>query len=366
MLDPMFAEFVAEQEALQAQARYGSDDWSESMDPEFSDALDAWSDAESDPFNSWFSEWSDPDFVPIVPVDVPNDNDNDSVVPVPNGTERNDNGTDNGTERNDNDSVVPIGQRNDNGTRVPVPNDSVVPVAGSCSDADAESFGAWVSPGRKLSGVTRSALDDFGDRVDDDGLQARGLRRVPSGDGRGYWWSGAVWLSSLGVEDWVESFRNSGSLEGFAVVHDRDEVDDHLHFLVRRRGGRRKASERQIQKLVDEVFGTRVPVVSSVDDMRSAAAYLVHLNASGKFHYDVRSVVSSGSVSFSDWVSECQADWLEELWLMQSVIEEQLARGRKVTLQGFLSWVHAERRDWWSLLVQRSSARAYLKDFING
>lgn len=245
-------------------------------------------------------------------------------------------------------------------------------VSASLSEALSEassSFESFVSGGRKLrEGVSAGEFDDYGDRVDIDGREARGLVRVEgaSGDGRRYWWFVSVWLSEIGVEEWSSEFVSSSELEGLAILHDRDRVDPHVHAVVRR-PRRLKASASFVRSAVARMWG--VPAesvsVSPVDDTRSAVAYLTHESAAGPKHKYPREEVVESGVALSDWLAEGSTDWVDVVSDMQSVLDDVLARRERLSFRGFLSWCHVERPDWWRVLVIKRSARLYIKDYIN-
>lgn len=252
-----------------------------------------------------------------------------------------------------------------------LPGEAVV--SSSLSEALSEaasSFESFVSGGRRLrEGVSAGEFDDFGDRVDVDGREARGLVRsegASGGDGRRYWWFVSVWLSEIGVEEWSSEFVSSSELEGLAILHDRDRVDPHVHAVVRR-PRRLKSSAAFVRKAVARMWGVPAEAVSvsPVDDTRSAVAYLTHESAAGPKHrYPRESVVEAG-VSLSDWLAEGSTDWVDVVSDMQAVLDDVLARRERLSFRGFLSWCHVERPDWWRVLVIKRSARLYVKDYIN-
>lgn len=229
----------------------------------------------------------------------------------------------------------------------------------------ASSLEVFVAGGRKLrEGVSAGEYDAFGDRVDDDGKEARGLLLVPHDDGRAYWWAVSVFLSEVGVSDWRAALEECRELEGFGIEHDADKVDRHLHLLGRR--PRLKSREGQIRKVLARLFDCRQEClsVSAVDDMRSACAYLIHESAPGKHRYRRSEVVERG-VELSRWLPEGSTDWVEVVSDMQYVMDSVLARRGRLTFRGFVSWCHAERPDWWRVIVQKASARRYVKDYLN-
>lgn len=239
-----------------------------------------------------------------------------------------------------------------------------VPVA-ELSEA-ASSLSSFVDGGRKLrEGVSAGSRDEFGDRVDDDGKEARGLLRVPRDDGRVYWWFSSVWVREIGVADWRVALEESALLEGFGIEHYADQVDPHVHLLVRRRGGRLKSSERQIRRVLSSLLDCRQESlsVSCVDDMSSAVSYLTHESAPGKHRYPREEVVESG-VELSRWLPEGCTDWVDVVSDMQVVMDSVLARRGRLSFRGFVSWCHAERPDWWRVLVRKASARRYIKDYL--
>lgn len=235
----------------------------------------------------------------------------------------------------------------------------------------AGSFTSFVSGGRRLrEGVSAGEFDDFGDRVDSDGREARGLVRsvgASGGDGRRYWWAVAVWLAEMSVEEWSSAFVSSKELQGLAILHDRDRVDPHVHAVVRR-PRRLKASASFVRSAVARMWGVSEECVSvsPIDDTRSAVAYLTHESAAGgsKHHYRREEVVESG-VELSDWLAEESVEWVSVVSDMQDVLDDVFARRGRVSFRGFVSWCHVERPDWWRLLVTRRSARLYIKDYIN-
>lgn len=236
----------------------------------------------------------------------------------------------------------------------------------------ARAFRRWEEDGPRLSsGSSVAVYDDFGDRMDEDGREARGLVRVPGArsDGRSYWWAVVVWAEFVSVESWSDAFE-AAEVEGLAILHDRDAVAPHLHAVVRRRGGRLKGSERQIRRSVAAWLGCPADAVSlsPVDDTRAAVAYLTHESApggAGKHRYGRAEVVEAGGVHLSDWAAERGSDWVAVVSDMQTCIDDMLSRGRKVSLQGFISWCHVEVPDWWRVLVVKRSARLFLKDYLN-
>lgn len=237
-----------------------------------------------------------------------------------------------------------------------------VPVA-ELSEA-ASSLSSFVEGGRKLrEGVSAGEYDAFGDRVDDDGREARGLLLVPHDDGRAYWWSVSVWVRDIGVADWRGALEDCRELEGFGIEHDADQVDRHLHLLGRR--PRLKSREGQIRQVLARVFDCRQEClsVSAVDDMRSACAYLIHESAPGKHRYRREEVVERG-VELSRWLPEGSTDWVDVVSDMQVVMDSVLARRGRLTFRGFVSWCHAERPEWWRVIVQKASARRYIKDYL--
>lgn len=235
----------------------------------------------------------------------------------------------------------------------------------------AGSFTSFVSGGRRLrEGVSAGEFDDYGDRVDIDGREARGLVRsegASGGDGRRYWWFVSVWLSEIGVEEWSSEFVSSSELEGLAILHDKDRADPHVHAVVRR-PRRLKSSAAFVRKSVARMWGVPAELVSvsPIDDTRSAVAYLTHESAAGsaKHRYQREEVVESG-VALSDWLAEESVEWVSVVSDMQDVLDDVFARRGRLSFRGFVSWCHVERPDWWRLLVTRRSARLYIKDYIN-
>jgi len=233
----------------------------------------------------------------------------------------------------------------------------------------AASFTSFVSGGRRLrEGVSVGEFDDYGDRVDIDGREARGLVRAEgAGDGRRYWWAVVVWERAVSVEAWSEAFVSSKELEGLAILHDRDRVDPHVHAVVRR-PRRLKASAAFVRAAVARMWGVSEEAVSvsPIDDTRSAVAYLTHESAagSGKHRYPREAVVEAG-VELSSWLAEGSVEWVSVVSDMQDVLDDVFARRGRVSFRGFVSWCHVERPDWWRLLVTRRSARLYIKDYIN-
>lgn len=250
-----------------------------------------------------------------------------------------------------------------------------VPVASEVMSEEARerasAFRRWEDGGPRLSAGALSAVySDYGDRVDEDGREARGLVRVPGsrGDGRAYWWAVVVWAKYLSVESWSEAFE-SAEVEGLAILHDRDAVAPHLHAVVRRRGGRLKGSEKQIRQAVASWLGcpAKCLSVSPVIDTRAAVAYLTHESVpggAGKHRYERSEVVESGGVHLSDWSAERGSDWVAVVSDMETCIDAMLSSGRRVSLQGFISWCHVEAPDWWRVLVMHRPARLFLKDYL--
>lgn len=248
----------------------------------------------------------------------------------------------------------------------------VVPELSEDARERARAFRRWEEDGPRLSsGSSAAVYNDYGDRMDEDGREARGLVRVPGskGDGRAYWWAIAVWANCLSVESWSEAFE-AADVEGLAILHDRDAVSPHIHAVVRRRGGRLKGSSKQIRAAVAAWLGCPREAVSlsPVDDTRAAVAYLTHesvAGGAGKHRYERSEVVEAGGVHLSDWAAERGSDWVAVVSDMQSCIDDMLARGRRVSLQGFISWCHIEAPDWWRVLVVKRAARLFLKDYLN-
>lgn len=239
---------------------------------------------------------------------------------------------------------------------------TVVPVA-ELSEA-ASSLEVFVEGGRKLrEGLSAGSRDAFGDRVDDDGREARGLLRVPHDDGRAYWWFVSLWVREVGVADWRGALEECRQVEGFGIEHDADQVDRHLHLLVRR--PRLKSSEKQIRRVLSSLLSCRQESlsVSCVDDMCSAVSYLTHESAPGKHRYRREEVVEKG-VELSRWLPEGSTDWVDVVSDMQVVMDSVLARRGRLSFRGFVSWCHAERPDWWRVLVRKASARRYVKDYL--
>jgi hypothetical protein len=234
----------------------------------------------------------------------------------------------------------------------------------------AGSFTSFVSGGRRLrEGVSTGEFDDFGDRVDVDGREARGLVRSEgaSGDGRRYWWAVSVWERAVSVEAWSEAFVSSKELEGLAILHDKDRADPHVHAVVRR-PRRLKASASFVRSAVARMWGVSEEEVSvsPIDDTRSAVAYLTHESAAGSAkHRYCREEVGESGVALSDWLGEGSVEWVSVVSDMQDVLDDVFARRGRLSFRGFVSWCHVERPDWWRLLVTRRSARLYIKDYIN-
>lgn len=235
----------------------------------------------------------------------------------------------------------------------------------------AASFTSFVSGGRRLrEGVSAGEFDAYGDRVDADGREARGLVRsvgASGGDGRRYWWAVVVWERAVSVEEWSEAFVSSKELQGLAILHDKDTADPHVHAVVRR-PRRLKASAAFVRSAVARMWGVSEEEVSvsAIDDTRSAVAYLLHESAAGsaKHRYCREEVVESG-VALSDWLAEGSVEWVSVVSDMQDVLDDVFARRGRVSFRGFVSWCHVERPEWWRLLVTRRSARLYIKDYIN-
>lgn len=235
----------------------------------------------------------------------------------------------------------------------------------------AASFTSFVSGGRRLrEGVSAGEFDAYGDRVDADGREARGLVRsagASGGDGRRYWWAVVVWERAVSVEAWSEAFVSSKELQGLAILHDKDSADPHVHAVVRR-PRRLKASAAFVRSAVARMWGVSEEEVSvsPIDDTRSAVAYLTHESAAGsaKHRYCREEVVEAG-VALSDWLAEGSVEWVSVVSDMQDVLDDVFARRGRVSFRGFVSWCHVERPEWWRLLVTRRSARLYIKDYIN-
>lgn len=358
--DPMFSEFVAEErerEAAEAELSASSGDLSEG---EFAEAMEALAMAEIGP---WDREgWSLPVERPVVSPweeeaaleealsSLGEDWEEGVVESVVEGVVE-------GVER-------PV-------ERPVLPGEAVVsPVLSSSLEESSSSLESFLSGGRRLrEGVSCGEFDDFGDRVDVDGREARGLVRVEGasgGDGRRYWFFVSVWLREVGVADWAAAFVSSKELEGLGILHDSDRVDDHLHAVVRR-PRRLKGSVKSIRKMVARMWGCPVEAVSvsSVDDTRSAVAYLTHESAAGLKHRYAREDVVEAGVALADWLPEGSTDWVDVVSDMQSVLDDVFSRRERMSFRGFLSWCHIERPEWWRVLVVKRSARLYIKDFIN-
>lgn len=365
--DPMLAEYIAEQESAKSAL---SESWSESSDPDFSAAMDAYADRPVGPWDMdpgwspWASEEAEAEALSVL-----DDWAEAMSEEAPRGRSGGHIGA--GGAFGDMDSGAEFVE--DSGAEVG-PGEVVVVSSEVMSESAREraaAFRRWEEDGPRLSvGSSSAVYDDFGDRVDDDGREARGLVRVPGskGDGRAYWWAFSCWVSAMSVESWSEAM-SSAEVEGLAILHDRDAVAPHVHGVVRRAGGRLKGSERQIRRAVASWLGCRAEVLSvaPVDDTRAAVAYLTHESVpggAGKHRYDRAEVVESGGVHLSDWSAERGSDWVAVVSDMQTCIDAMLARGRRVSLQGFISWCHIEAPDWWRLLVVKRAARLYLKDYL--
>lgn len=362
--DPMLEEFVAAEKAREAES------WSESSDPDFSDAMDAYADRPVGPWDMdpgwspWASEEEEAERLSVL---------DDWAEAMSEEAPRGRSGGLGGAVGAVGDmyggeaGMVPVGAEDGPGEGVVVSSE----VMSEEARERAASFRKWQEGAPRLSsGSSAAVVDDYGDRVDEDGREARGLVRVPGskGDGRAYWWAFSVWAKCMSVESWSESFA-SAEVEGLAILHDRDAVAPHLHGVVRRVGGRLKGSEKQIRGMVARWLGCRAEHVSlsPVDDTRAAVAYLTHETVpggAGKYHYARAEVVEAGGVHLSDWSAERGSDWVAVVDDMQTCIDAMLARGRRVTLQGFISWCHIEAPDWWRVLVVKRSARLFLKDYL--
>lgn len=368
--DPMFAEFVAaerERESAESVVCPVSEDWSESLDPDFAEAMSDYADRPVGPWDldpGW-SPWSAEEELEeaLSSLDDWQEERVSAEVPVSAGSPVAEESVAEGgvVSSSSVDAVVDAFGLSSLPGEVPVlAEESVSEVM---SEA-ASSLEVFVAGGRKLrEGVSAGVYDAFGDRVDDDGKEARGLLLVPHDDGRAYWWAVSVFLSEVGVSDWRAAFEECRELEGFGIEHDADRVDPHVHLLGRR--PRLKSREGQILKVLARLFDCRQEClsVSAVDDMRSACAYLVHESAPGKHRYRREEVVERG-VELSRWLPEGSTDWVEVVSDMQYVMDSVLARRGRLTFRGFVSWCHAERPDWWRVIVQKASARRYIKDYL--
>lgn len=361
--DPMFAEFVAEQESAKSMSE---SEWSESVDPDFSDAMDEYADRPVGPWDAdpgwspWAAEEAEAEALSVL--------ESWSADNAPRGRSGGRGGAVGAVGDMEGRAVVveSVGAENGPG-EVPV----VSSVLSEDMSARAAAFRRWEEDGPRLSAGAMSAVyGDYGDRVDEDGREARGLVRVPGakGDGRAYWWAVVVWAKHVSVESWSESFE-SAEVEGLAILHDRDAVAPHLHAVVRRRGGRLKGSEKQIRRAVASWLGcpAKSLSLSPVDDTRAAVAYLTHESVpggAGKHRYERSEVVESGGVHLSDWSAERGSDWVAVVSDMQTCIDSMLSSGRRVSLQGFISWCHVEVPEWWRVLVVHRPARLFLKDYL--
>lgn len=362
--DPMFAEFVSEQESAKSES-----EWSESVDPDFSDAMDAYADRPVGPWDAdpgwspWASEEEEAERLSVL------ESWSEAMSEeAPRGLSGGHLGAGGAVGYMDSGAEVVAVSGAENGPgEVPV-------VSSVLSEEQAEraaAFRKWEEDGPRLSAGALSAVySDYGDRVDEDGREARGLVRVPGsrGDGRAYWWAVVVWAKYLSVESWSEAFE-SAEVEGLAILHDRDAVAPHLHAVVRRRGGRLKGSEKQIRQAVARWLGcpAKCLSVSPVIDTRAAVAYLTHESVpggAGKHRYERAEVVESGGVHLSDWSAERGSDWVAVVSDMETCIDAMLSSGRRVSLQGFISWCHVEAPDWWRVLVMHRPARLFLKDYL--
>lgn len=367
--DPMLAEYIAEQEAAKSMSEA---EWSESSDPDFSDAMDAYASMPVGPWDTdpgwspWASEEEEAERLSAL------DDWAKSMSEESAGGLSGRSGGLGGAVG----AVVDMEGRAEVVEAVGAENGpgEVAVVSSVLSAEQAErvaAFRKWEEDGPRLSAGAMSAVyGDFGDRIDEDGREARGLVRVPGskGDGRAYWWAIAVWAKAVSVESWSEAFE-SAEVEGLAILHDRDAVAPHLHGVVRRRGGRLKGSEKQIRGMVARWLGCPAKAVSvaPVDDTRAAVAYLTHESVpggAGKHRYERSEVVEAGGVHLSDWSAERGSDWVAVVSDMQTCIDDRLARGRRVSLQGFISWCHLEAPDWWRVLVMHRPARLFLKDYL--
>lgn len=382
-VDPMFSEFLSEQEREQGQ------EW-ESVDPGWSGSVvPAGLEARDPGWSPWSSEgvaesgvagdWSDPDWSPWAAEEEEEEAlsslEDWGEVPVSAGgscRQERPVSSESGVAEGGVVAMVSAEEAVSEFGLSSLPGESVVagvvsaevPVA-ELSEA-ASSLSSFVDGGRKLrEGVSAGSRDEFGDRVDDDGKEARGLLRVPRDDGRVYWWFSSVWVREIGVADWRVALEESALLEGFGIEHYADQVDSHVHLLVRRRGGRLKSSERQIRRVLSSLLDCRQESlsVSCVDDMSSAVSYLTHESAPGKHRYPREEVVESG-VELSRWLPEGSTDWVDVVSDMQVVMDSVLARRGRLSFRGFVSWCHAERPDWWRVLVRKASARRYIKDYL--
>lgn len=358
--DPMFAEFVAAEEAKSA-----SESWSEAMSEYADRPVGPW---DADPgWSPWAEEDAEAEALSVLE-SWSEDMSEESSAKAVSGRSGGRGGA--------------VGAVGDMEGRAPVVEHSgaengpgEVPVVSSMLSEDmsarAAAFRRWEEDGPRLSAGAMSAVyGDYGDRVDEDGREARGLVRVPGakGDGRAYWWAVVVWAKHVSVESWSESFE-SAEVEGLAILHDRDAVAPHLHAVVRRRGGRLKGSEKQIRRAVASWLGcpAKSLSLSPVDDTRAAVAYLTHESVpggAGKHRYDRSEVVESGGVHLSDWSAERGSDWVAVVSDMQTCIDSMLSSGRRVSLQGFISWCHVEVPEWWRVLVVHRPARLFLKDYL--
>lgn len=350
--DPMFEEFLAAEEERLSEER-GSE--------AFEEAMDAWSLAEIGP---WDREgWGER------PVSDPAAEDREeweveAALAALDYAEEEESGEESVEESGVEGAVErPVASS--------LPGEAVV--SASLSEALSEaagSFESFVSGGRRLrEGVSAGEFDDFGDRVDVDGREARGLVRsegASGGDGRRYWWFVSVWEERMSVESWSEAFVSSSELEGLAIRHGEDRVDPHVHAVVRR-PRRLKASAAFVRRAVARMWGVPAEAVSvsAVDDTRSAVAYLTHESAAGPKHRYAREEVVESGVALSDWLAEGSTDWVDVVSEMQSVLDDVLARRERLSFRGFLSWCHVERPDWWRVLVVKRSARLYIRDYIN-
>lgn len=383
--DPMFAEFVAAERERESAECPVSEDWSESVDPDFSEAMSDYADRPVGPWDldpGW-SPWAAEEEVEEalsslddwgeVPVSA-----GGSQRPFPNwhsptGIPQLSEGVSEGVSESvaeggvvslvsAEEAVSAFGLSSLPGEGVVSAESAEVPVS-ELSEA-ASSLEVFVEGGRKLrEGLSAGSRDEFGDRVDDDGREARGLLRVPHDDGRAYWWFLSVWVREVGVADWRGALEECRQVEGFGIEHDADQVDRHLHLLVRR--PRLKSSERQIRRVLSSLLDCRQEClsVSCVDDMCSAVSYLTHESAPGKHRYRREEVLESG-VELSRWLPEGSTDWVDVVSDMQVVMDSVLARRGRLTFRGFVSWCHAERPDWWRVLVRKASARRYVKDYL--
>lgn len=365
--DPMLAEYIAEQES----AKSMSEEWSESVDPDFSDAMDAYA---SMPVGPWDT---DPGWSPW----ASEEEESERLSDLDEWAKSMSDESAGGLSGRSGGLGGAVGALDDMEGRAPVVAVSgaengpgevvVVPAMSEAAAERAASFRRWSEGSERLSSESSSAVyDDYGDRVDEDGREARGLVRVPGsqGDGRAYWWFFSVWAKYLSVESWSESFEAAG-VEGLAILHNQDRVDEHLHGVVRRSGGRLKGSEKQIRRAVADWLGCPLSAVSlsPVLDTRAAVAYLTHESVpggAGKHRYDRSEIVEAGGVRLEDWSAERGSDWVAVVDDMQTCIDSMLASGQRVTLQGFISWCHVEAPDWWRVLVVKRSARLFLKDYL--